>query len=596
MKDLTAQNRQKGFNLVELLVTVSIFSLLGLVMANITSAFVDVYTRSRDQADLQTVSAALVKEISNGDDQFFDGMKNALQIIEATDRSLSFVPQYRENSNHIGSYAESYQNLVASYEQEGPPRIDGRYQGGLRLQYNTSRELYELRYYLSKHPRAGSDPPIVYLDRVREPELPTLEKLQLLPVNLVWQTPIDNMIPCSYIVFHGGHSPLSFAGDATMPPLEVVVQEQMAENSGQLFPNPFQNPNDRLIIYYQPEVEPSLIQGQESLIAHLFFKNAHPGQAANYYFSDDAITKFNRFILDDSLLLYYDDRLEILPTNTALINSYFPESRIQFPTTVTADSQQEPSRFRYFSSLDTSKEIEFEEQEFIQKIPPDTINNISLVQLDFLMIVGASTENFRLDQISQRNFSHIISLDTLSYTQAYSTKASSVNPALGFQAINCPPGSVAGSRCRRITRTFPSGKLIKASQTFYVNNITFDQSQSSAPEGIISFLITRSNFESYVVRVNFDAGKTYIILKNNLSDQEPAYDGNNPNVMEFAIDNTQFIDFTNIQGSGFLDEGFNYTNTEVYEEHFRDVETLDFFVELSDSSNIEGFSLTYSPR
>lgn len=587
---------KNGFNLIELLITVSVFSLLGLVIANITATFVDIYTKSRDQVDMQNVSAALFREISAGDEQNFDGLKNTLQIIEATDRSLSFVPSYKESTPNIGIYAESYTGLVASFEQEGPPRTDGRYLGGLRIQYNTNRQLYELRYYLAKHPRAGFDAPIVYLERNRTPELSNQERMILLPVNLVWQSPFEDEISCSYIIFHGGYSPLSFTGDEGMPPLEINVREQMEQNVGQLFPNPLQNPYDKLILFYQPEVEPSIIAGQESLIAHLFFKNAHHHQDIIYSLSDSALSKFNRFILDDTLLLYYNKELNILPTNTALINSYFPESRLQFPTMVPSGSQQEPTRFHYFSTQDSSNELELEDLDNQTKIPFDLLDNISLVQLDLFMMIGGTTDNFSIEQISKRNFSHLISLDTLSYTQAYSTRASSFDANSGFQISNCPPGSVPGSRCRKISRSFPSGELIAMSQTFYVNSIAFDQSRYTAPEGSISFLITRSNFESYIVRVNFDIEKTYIILKGNLSDQEPAYDGNNPNVMEFPIDNTQFIDFTNLQNSGFLDEGFNYSDAAVYENHFNGIKKLEFYIEISDNSNVEGFSLSYYPR
>ena len=42
----------RGLNLVEILITVSIFSILALLVAQLTNTFVELYTRSRDQADL----------------------------------------------------------------------------------------------------------------------------------------------------------------------------------------------------------------------------------------------------------------------------------------------------------------------------------------------------------------------------------------------------------------------------------------------------------------------------------------------------------------------------------------------------------------
>ena len=88
------------------------------------------------------------------------------------------------------------------------------------------------------------------------------------------------------------------------------------------------------------------------------------------------------------------------------------------------------------------------------------------------------------------------------------------------------------------------------------------------------------------------------MLKNGYDREDLPYNEENPpsNVTQFALENSQFISFTNLQASGFLDEGFNYSNPDVYDTHLGSPDNMELYIEMKDTSNIEGFSFTWRPK
>ncbi len=593
---------KKGFNLVELLITISVFSVLGLVMSILTTQFVGTFMRSRDIADLQRLSSALFTELESGDAQYFDGLKGAAQILNATDKSISFVPLYREVSQKIGTYRDQ---LMTSYEAEaGPPRTASRSTGGLRIQFNEKSGQYELRYYLSRHPRAGSSAPEVSLQQNNRPSVGTSKDgvpLVPMPLRFVWVAPQGgDVFPQSYVVFSGGKSPLSFPGTKEFPPSISVAELIMRTNAAQLFPNPFLYPDDILNMYYEPEIESNLIRNQEHLAAHLFIKDSTFNSADPRYnfFSDPAgSTALSRMPLN-SLLLYYDKNLQIFPTQAALTNLGLTNFRPQFPTTVPGNNLL-PSKFSYFSTRETSTAISLVSENSQNTVPGDLLSSVALLRLDLLVLIGGTLENFGDLEISQQNFSHLIALDQLRFSQAIMTKASAFNPVLGFARNNCPGGTTGDVRCRLYARNFPSGRNIQTSGTFYLSNFVYDPRQFDSLEGALSLnLKSITNQKVYKVKIDFTRGAIKAMRKISITAEDLAYDPDvqNPDVSEFPIDNSQFISFTNLQTSGFLDEGLNYQNPTVYTDHLGDSPATELSFELSPDSNIEGFSLTFLPR
>jgi prepilin-type N-terminal cleavage/methylation domain-containing protein len=615
----------QGFTLVELLVCVSIFSAIAMTLGILTNSFVDIYVKSRDQSDLQRASSGLIKELSDGNMEFFDGLKNMVQIVEASETQMAFVPLFKETSMPIGKYADNFNDIMKTSQMEnGPPRIEGKVQGGFRIQFNPQRQLYELRYYLAKHPRAGISTPLVYLQRNKTEEqiakekaanggveIPSESELEQIPVQFKWQPPTGNSSdgkPQSYLIFTGGYQPLEFEGSQALPPNEVTVREQFLNNTGQMFPDPFNRPEDILIVYYQPEIEPSLISGQESMIGRLMIKDPKLNTTHLSYFNDvtDPVKK-NRLIdfyteraKNYSLLFYYDETLTILPDKETLINSNTAGDSLMFPTDESLWEQRgyNPCSFSYYSTRNSSNPLELvATPDSGLSVNPSQLQNISLIRLDLLMTLatgydGNTYNTLDLNNVSMRNFSHIIPLDTARYTTTLHTRASSFDD-LGFR--KCSFGTDADSRCHVITNYFPSGKDIAKSNTFFLSNITHDPDDGDRPSGTVSILITSKTQMGYVVRINFTNSTVKVIKKDRITDVDSSYI--EPAVVEFPLDNSQLIDLTNLQPSGFLDEDFNYTSPMVHEQHFTSTDKdMELMIEISPSSNIEGFSLTYFPR
>ncbi|PCJ19091.1 MAG: hypothetical protein COB02_08555 [Candidatus Cloacimonadota bacterium] len=596
---------KRGFNLVEVLVTISIFTILALVLSVLTQQFVQIYLKGKDQADLQTLTTSLIKEISRGDDIFFDGLNSTGEIIEASSYELSFVPNYREISDLASNYKD---DLMKSFEDEaGPPKKNGLTKGGLRVQFNASSQKYELRYYLSKQPRAGMLPPEVFLSKTIltsnpetgqevEVEVPLLS----LPIRFVYKPPINNLTAASYIIFHGGNTPLEFLGEDGIPPASTSVEETMNINSASLFPNPFSQTKEEIIIYYQPEVEPVIIDGsgnQEHLIARLFIKQTSGNQASSLGFTGVDIAEFNDIGFNNSLILYYDHKFQLLPTLQNLVNNNTEETRLQFPIDLNGITNNlTPSSFSYYSQSNTSSPISMIEQGIKKTVSQNNLNQITLARLDLLALIGGNYDNLVFEEITKRKFTHVIPLNTLKFSQAIHTHSSSFNSQLGFSPSNCT-GSNANKKCRLLSSKFPSGKTISISDTFLISNLVFDPQQSPIMIGELSVVIRNGN-KAYVTRVNFTTSTIKIMLIDGYSgvDLDPATVDPTLNIYtEFPLDNSQFINFTNLQSSGFLDEGYNYTNTQVWED-FLGPGNLEMKLELSLDSNIEGFNVTYFPK
>lgn len=618
--------KRKGLNLVELIIAISIFSFIGLLVGELIGTFSELYVRTRNQLDLVRMHRSLTKQLSYGDDKYFDGLKAAPEIIEATDKEIRFVPMYRQSSESAGYYTTH--GLFNSQEAEGgpPPQVNGEYPGGLRVQYNEFSQKYELRFYLSKHPRAGSGEPEVYLrydgsmsDSLKA-DLQTklgitrssdfeeyISKFQRIPTRMNWRPPLGftGETPQSYVVITGGNFPIEIEGSTENPPSASSLAQDLLNNEGQLFPDPFNRPGDQLIIYYHPETDPAIIENQESLIANLFIKGAYPDAPSRFGFNAAATARWNKEGIqgfhDRSLGLYYDDTLTLMPADASLTNQNFLDQRLQFlvQSDLPGDVFATPTSFSYYSSRDTTTPIPLELEEGRRMVPPSRHLDISLVRLDLLATIGASIDRFKFGELSKRAFTHIVPLEGMKYTHHIHTSANGMGRReLGFQESNCLAGGAGElSKCRRISEAFPGGEQIRLSQTLYVSNIVNDPTNITSITGTISFIFRNPvNLKVYAVRVNFDQSKVYIHKKQSYQQEDLPFTGNDEDVMEFPLDNSQFINFTNLQSSGFLDEGFNYSNVEVYKDHLNNPKSLELYVEVTLNSNIEGFSLSYLPH
>ena len=616
---------QKGLNLIEILITISIFSILALLVAQLTNTFVELYTRSRDQADLLRIQRLAVREIADGDDLYFDGLKSSPEIIEASDKELSFVPMYRDSSQPAGYYLTN--GLLNTANQGVPAPVNGEYPGGLRIQYNDLTQKYELRYYLAKLPRPGSSAPEAYLrydNNLIEPFLSELkaklnildevewlnyiQRYHLLPVKFKWEPPQDNdrSVPSAYIVFAGGNFPLEFDGDEFLQPTVFSMAETMRNNQGQLFPDPINRPNDNVIVYFHPETEFAVIKNQQNLIARLFIKGGYPDVQNRFEFSTQARSLFNREgingVFDRSLCLYYNNKLVVLPSRKELVTRNLENMRPQFLLSqdIPPESKLTPSQFSYFNSRDTTTPIAMTLIDGRLQVAPENFHDISLVRMDFLNIVGLNLNQFSFAEIMKRNYAQLVPMQTLSYTHNYHTKPTILdNPNQGFNQSNCFQSQPAETKCKMISKNFPSGKLIRLSQTMYISNIMIDNKLNPSIDGWISFFLRNpTNQRVYQVKIDFDEKLTKIMLKNGYDREDIAFDEENPqsNVTQFTLDNSQFISFTNLQASGFLDEGFNYSDSNVYQTHLGNPENMELYVEMKDTSNIEGFSFTWRPK
>jgi len=595
---------RQAFTLAEIMITVSIFTGLGLLMAVLTEQFVGTYLKSRDLSDLQRVSNSLFEELSKGDRMDFDGLAGAVEIIEAGDRSLSIVPTYRDVSLPIGEYLD---NLTNTQTQDGgAPTEFGVTTGGLRVQYNTLANQYELRWYLAKHPRAGGVVPQVYLQKNLADDAVVVgnqaSSTVYLPSRLVWRSPGNrDQFSRSYVVLTGGASPLTFPGGSSTIPSRSVIQQIMATNPARLFPNPFVDPKDVLSVYYQPEVEPNIIQRQQDLIAHVVIKdNFFDPFALKYEFVNDSasLSAVNE-LPDSTLFLYYDRKVTILPSQTSLFNTNFTNFRLQFPTTVPSESNQQPSRFSYYSSRSTSVPIEMQSYPGGNRVPSELLSTIGMVRMELQMLTGALQENIGFREITSRSFAQIVPLENLLYTQAISTKSSVLNQELGFARENCLPGAKADLRCRKITGSFPSGNEMKADKTFFLSGLTWDSSVDQSLRGSLAVVVrSLANQRIYKVLIDFETNSIVMMKKNSYLEEDYQYDPDIPDdkVTGFPIDNSQFLNFTNLQASGFVDEEFNYIHPEIYLNHMGDSEFNELYLEINTLSNLEGLSLTYRPR
>jgi hypothetical protein len=598
-----------GTTLVEAVIVVAVFSLLGLLLGRLTESFVEAYLRLRDQVDLQRLSTSLVREIESGDDENFDGLRAALEILDANDRELSFVPQFRDSSQPVSAYLNNLDDAVSIF---GPPRdSQGKPVGGLRIELNPSLNLCELRYYLARQPRAGSSAPTVYLRYDQNSPQGVGDRWQQIPIRYQWQPP-ENQVSESFVTFTGGVFPLVFdnIGSPESPVCAGFSQVSavMQGNDSQLFPNPFDRPGDQVILYYHPETEAAIVPDQESLVAHLFIKGAYPDQADRFELDPQsaAILKDpdprRRGIHDNSLVLYYRSQLRTLPSQASFINANLEGRRLQFPFQVTGDNPTVLSRLSYFNSRNTTIPIVMEEIDGRQTVPPELIANIGLVRFDLLALFGGPLGDSGFEGLSKRNFMQLVPLDkqTLRYTLHTN---GSLNSALGFSNSNCiQPGGFEGDNwCRLITRDLPSGKTILLSQTLYISQV--DAASELGIRGRINFIFRKSD-RVYKVSVNFNTATITVRLKERYSDSEPLVDLDNPTQdrTEFPLENSQFINFTDLQPGTVLDEGFNYTSVEVYEDFLgsSDEGGVEFWIEVSkdavDPANIEGFSLTFLPK
>ena len=615
----------RGLNLVEILITVSIFSILALLIAQLTNTFVELYTRSRDQADLLKLQQLAVKEIAEGDGLYFDGLKSAPEIIEASDRELSFVPMYRDSSQPAGYYLTN--GLLNTVNQGVPAPVNNEYPGGMRIQYNTLTQKYEFRYYLSKLPRPGSSTPEVYLrydKNLAEPLLSELkaklnifeetqwnqfvESYHQIPVKFKWEPPQDNdrSVPSAYIVFTGGNFPLEFGGEEFLQPTIFNIATTMRNNQGQLFPDPVNRPSDNIIIYYHPETEFAVIKNQQHLIARLFIKGSYPDIQNRFEFSNQARTLFNKEgingVFDRSLCLYYDNKLTILPSRKELITRNLESMRPQFLLSqdLPDESNLSPSQFSYYNSRDTTSPIPMTLIDGRLQVPPENFHDITLVRMDFLNIIGLNLDEFTFAEIMKRNYTKLVPLQALSYTHSFHTKSTIFdNSNQGFNQSNCFQTQPPETKCKMVSKNFPSGKSIRLSEIMYISNILIDSSLNPSIDGWMSiFLRNPANQRVYQVKIDFDEKLVKIMLKNGYDREDLPYNEENPpsNVTQFALENSQFISFTNLQASGFLDEGFNYSNPDVYDTHLGSPDNMELYIEMKDTSNIEGFSFTWRPK
>lgn len=609
----------RGLSLIEILITVSIFSVLGLLIARMSSTFVELYARSRDQADLLRLQRLTTKSIAEGDDLYFDGLKSAPEIIEANDSEISFVPMYRDTSEPSGYYLT---NGLFNNVSLGPPVKNNRFNGGLRIQFNELSQKYELRYYLSKLPRAGSSPPEVFIKydaNTLEPMLSELKanlnifsevewaeyvkRYHSVPVKLRWEAPNDKsrLVPSTYIVFTGGNYPLEIDGTENQVPSVSQIKSKMQRNKGQLFPDPFNRPEDTILLYYHPETEFAVIRNQQHLIARLFVKGAYDDQINRFDFTTEIVNNYDQ-IFDRSLCLYYDRKLTVIPDQKELLNINLEASRPQFliGKDLPLESELSPTKFSYYNSRDTTSPILLTSRNGRLQVPPENLYNISLVRFDLLNIIGQNLENFSFDEILKRNYSQIIPLQNLSFTHSFHTRTTiQDNLNLGFSVNNCFQSRPLDTKCKLISKNFPSGDKIRISQSLYISNIVIDTTINPKISGWMSlFFFNPSNRKTYQVKIDFDEFLVHIMLKESYDREDLKYDesGSQSNVVVFPLDNSQFINFTNLQSNGFLDEGFNYSNSAVYADHLGNPDAVELYIEMQETSNIEGFSLSWSPK
>jgi len=619
--------KRRAYTLIELLLVAAIFSILGLLVARITEGFVQAYIRARDHIDLQNIGSSLIKDISEGDSLYFDGLKGAAEIIEANDKEISFVPQYRESSQKASAYLGK---IFDDVEVFGPPRgDDGKPSGGLRIAYDSSSGECELRYYLSKQPRAGSSAPQVYLKN--DSELSGIEgSWNLIPVRYVWSTPADLRTPVSYVVFRGGFSTLVFENKGTpaLPrcPGTGEIAQVMQTNEGQLFPDPFNRPGDEIIVYYHPETDPGIIDDQENLAAHLFLKDAYPDQPIRFGFEGTELERiFNikdendpQSLHTNSLVLFYDSEFQRLPLQSSLLSANLKRERLQFLAKAPEESTLRPTTFSYFSTQKSTEPLAMELIAGRNQIPPELINNIGLIRFDFLMMIGADAEVIAAEEITHRNHTQLIALDNLRFTTNLHTHSfgiysgpgnETLNSRRGFSSSNClaPGGNEGGNKCRQISSQFPRGDLINLSQTFYLEQFEKDTDSQLNKTGFINIILEHQQ-RVYKVKIDFSKRRIIVMKKSSYTASEASFDGQSDICPEapfpegttcFAIDDSDHVSLTNLQGSAFLDDGFHYSDKEIWLDHLKmdqDDDTAAFYIEVSDDSNIEGFSLTYVPR
>jgi hypothetical protein len=219
--------------------------------------------------------------------------------------------------------------------------------------------------------------------------------------------------------------------------------------------------------------------------------------------------------------------------------------------------------------------------------------------MELQMLTGALQENISFGEITSRSFSQIVPLENLLYTQAISTKSSVLNQELGFARENCLPGAKADTRCRKITGNFPSGKEMKTDRTFFLSSLTWDSSIDQSLRGSLAVVVrSLGNQRIYKVLIDFETNTIKMMKKNSYLEDDYQYDPDIPDdkVTGFAIDNSQFLNFTNLQASGFIDEEFNYTHPDIFSTHMGDSEFNELYLEINTLSNLEGLSLTYRPR
>ena len=627
VKTLKISPKQNAYTLIELLIVASILAFLGLLIARITEGFVEAYIRARDHIDLQNVGTSLIENISDGDSLYFDGLKGAVEIIEANDKELSFVPQYRETSLDAGEYSAK---LFDNVETLGPPTgAGGVFSGGLRINYNRSNNRCELRYYLSKHPRAGSQAPQIYL-KYGLTSGDIADNWTLVPVQYSWITPKNQAIPLSYVVFSGGFSSLEFENKGTVNapscPTSLEVARVMRSNKGQLFPDPFNRPRDKIAAYYHPETDPGIISNQTSLVAHLFIRNAYPDQITRFGILGTDLAGI--FRIDDpnnpqalhpnSLVLLYDQAFKMLPLQQTLLNSNLKRERLQFLKDAPEETNLKPTTFSYYGTQNATQPLPTELIAGRNQIAPELIHNIGLVRFDLLMMIGGDTDLIDFSQITTRNHSQLVALDSLRFSTNLHTHRFSIfsgagndiiNSRRGFSASNCLAlgGFEGTNKCRQISAQFPGGQKINLSQTFYLNQIEKDSESKLDRTGFINLVVER-NSKIYKVKIDFDKRRITVLKKATYASAEPNFDDQVETCPEppfkegttcFALDSPDLISLTNLQKNGFQDEGFNYSDKEVWSNHLNMIQPEDtsrLFIEISDTSNIEGFSLTYTPR
>lgn len=619
------RSKRRAYTLIEVLIVAAVLAFLGLLIARIVEGFVQAYIRARDHIDLQNVGTSLITNISDGDSLYFDGLKGAVEIIEANDKELSFVPQYRELSLQAGEYQAK---LFDNVESLGPPTgAGGKFTGGLRINYNRASNRCELRYYLSKHPRAGSQTPQVYLKYGISSDNDS-ESWTLIPVQYSWITPRNQTVPLSYVVFGGGFSSLEFENKGTESapscPGSLETARVMRSNKGQLFPDPFNRPEDIITVYYHPETDPGIIANQSSLVAHLFVKNAYPDQITRFGILGTKLAETFRqdtpnnpeTLHPDSLVLLYDESLQQLPLQKTLLNANLKRERLQFLARTPEDTSLKPTSFSYYGTQNTTQAISTELIAGRNQVSPELIHNIGLVRFDLLMMIGGDKDLINLDEITMRNHTQLVTLDSLKFsTSLHSHRFSifsgsdAINNRRGFLASNCIAlgGFEGRNKCRQISSEFPGGRQINLSQTFYINQIEKDSESKLDRTGYINFIVER-NLRVYKVKIDFDKRRVTVLKKATYTSAEPNFDEQVETCPEqpfqegttcFALDSPDLISLTNLQKNGFQDEGFNYSNKEVWSTHLNMIQPEDtarLFIEISDTSNIEGFSLTYTPR